>query len=102
MITGGREGTYIDLHVQPNARRPGVLGIHGERLKVAVAEPAEGGKANEAVLEAVAGLLKVSRGSVSLAAGQSSRRKRLHVRGIDPASARRLIHAALEEQPGNG
>ena len=101
VITAGRGGIYLDVHVQPNARRPGVLGVHGQRLKIAVAEPADRGKANAATLEAIAGLFGVSRASVSLVAGQSSRHKRLHIRGLDPGSARRLIDAALEESPEN-
>jgi uncharacterized protein YggU (UPF0235/DUF167 family) len=71
--------------------------MHGDRLKVAVAEPAETGKANQATVAAIARMLGVSTGSVSLVAGRISRRKRVHVQGIDPADARRRIDAALDE-----
>lgn len=99
MITVGKEGIYLDLQVQPKARHPGVRGVHGDRLKVAVAEPAESGKANEATMAAIAGMLRVPTRAVSLVAGRTSRRKRVHIQGIDSADARRLIEAALHEQP---
>ncbi|MFZ0015659.1 MAG: DUF167 family protein [Acidimicrobiia bacterium] len=95
MITGVEGGVFIDLHVQPNAHRPGVRGIHGQRLKVAVSAPAESGKANEAALAAIADLLRVRRRAVSLVAGSTTRRKRVHVDGVDPATAHELIKTAI-------
>ena len=62
-----------------------------------MAQPAEGGKANEAAVAAVADLLGVSRKMVSLVGGHTTPRKRVHVVGIDPASARDLIKAAIDK-----
>ena len=97
MITAGKGGIYLDLQVQPNARRPGVRGIHGDRLKIAVQQPAESGKANQAAIAVAADLLEVPPRAVSLVGGHTSRRKRVHVEGVDSADARRLINAALDE-----
>lgn len=102
MITAGKEGIYLDLQVQPKARNPGVRGVHGDRLKLGVAQPAVGGKANEAVLLAVAGLLEVPKNAVSLATGKTSRMKRVHVAGITPAEAQRLIGLALSRDRRSG
>lgn len=96
MITAGEQGVYIDIQAQPRARRPGVRGVHGQRLKLAVAEPPEDGKANEAIVDAVAELLNVPRKGVSLVAGKTSRSKRVFVEGIRPDQVRELIDAALE------
>lgn len=95
VIISGDEGVYIDIQVQPKARRPGVKGVHGQRLKIGVTDPAEGGKANEAAVEAVARLLNVASSAVSLVAGKTSRRKRVFVRGIGPDQALQLISAAI-------
>lgn len=84
----GSRGVSIAVKVQPHARRAGLLGripdIDGERLRVALTEPAEGGHANEAVCRAMADALGVSRAAVALTAGATSRQKRLHIDG-DPA-----------------
>jgi uncharacterized protein YggU (UPF0235/DUF167 family) len=45
---------------------------------------------------AVADLLRVPRGAVSLVSGKTTRRKRVHVRGIDSATALQLIESALD------
>jgi uncharacterized protein (TIGR00251 family) len=83
----GAGGVSIEVKVQPHARKPGLLGrvpgIEGERLRVAVAEPPEDGRANEAVCRAMADALGVSRAAVAVTAGATSRQKRLRIDG-DP------------------
>lgn len=65
------------------------------QLKIAVAERAEGGRANEAAVKTVASLLNVTRSAASLVAGKTSRRKRLFVRGIRPDKGRELTTAVI-------
>lgn len=91
MITEADGGVYLDVHIQPGARRPGVVGRHGDRLKVAVAAPAEGGKANQAVIRTVAEMLDIPPNRVTLMSGSTSRRKRLFLRGIGADELRRRI-----------
>jgi len=84
------------IKVQPKSRRPGLLGptqsADGERLRIAVSEPAEGGRANRAACAALAEALGVPASAVSLAAGAASREKRLQVRG-DPVALVALLAA---------
>lgn len=94
VITAVAGGVYLDLQVQPGARRPGVRGVHGDRLKIAVSEPPEDGKANEAVVAAVAGILEVKSGAVSLVSGGSSRHKRVFVEGTTIEGVHRRIQVA--------
>lgn len=49
-------GVEVRLKVVPGASRAGVAGALGDRLKVRVAAPPEGGKANAAVEALLAGL----------------------------------------------
>jgi uncharacterized protein (TIGR00251 family) len=75
----------VAVKVQPRARRPGVHGIvpdtEGERLAIAVREPAEDGRANRAACAALAASVGVSRSQVDVTAGAASRRKTLRVSG---------------------
>ncbi len=100
MITAGVDGIYIDVHAQPGARRPRVVGPHGDALKVAVSAPAVSGQANEALLLAVAAVFGVPVGDVSLTSGHNSRRKRMFVKGIDERSAWERVEVALSHRPG--
>lgn len=73
------------IKVQPRARRPGLQGtqdsIAGPRLKVAVAEAAEDGKANRAVCAVLAKVLNRPTASVQILTGTSSREKTVSVAG---------------------
>ena len=83
------DGVAVAVKVQPKSRRPGLHGItssaDGERLRIAVAEAAEGGRANRAACTALADALGLAPSAVRLALGATSREKTLHVAG-DPAA----------------
>lgn len=85
----------LRLHVQPGAGRTAVAGKHGDALKVRVAAPPEGGRANEAVIALVAETLGVGKDAVTLTSGESSRSKRVKISGVGPDDAVRLLHDAL-------
>ena len=72
---GGGLGRRLKLRVASGARRPGFAGRHGDAWKVRVSEPAEGGRANEAVLRLIADALGVSRRDVELVSGHTSHDK---------------------------
>jgi len=80
------DGVSVAVKVQPKSRRPGVHGqsTDGERLRIGVSEPAEGGRANRAACAILAKALGVPASAISLVVGTSSREKTLRVSG-DPA-----------------
>jgi uncharacterized protein (TIGR00251 family) len=86
----------LRLQVQPGAGRTAVAGRHGDALKVKVAAPPTGGKANGACISFVAELLGVDKGNVEITHGESSRSKRVKVTGVDADEVRRLVGLALE------
>ncbi|QDT54165.1 hypothetical protein Pan44_21920 [Caulifigura coniformis] len=65
----------LPVRAQPGAKRVGVVGEHGGRLKVAVTAVAEKGKANEALVESVAEAFGLKRSQVTLVSGQTSNQK---------------------------
>ena len=87
----GAATTRLKLRVSPGARRPGLVGRHGDAWKVRVAEPPEDGRANEAVLRLLAEMLDVPRGSVALVSGHSSRDKIVVLDGLEQAHTERLL-----------
>ncbi len=84
----------LRVHVQPGARRPGVIGRHGDAVKLRVTAPAVEGRANEAVLAAVAELFGLHPGQVSLVSGATARAKRVRLAGVDAAAATAVLRAA--------
>jgi uncharacterized protein (TIGR00251 family) len=99
-VAGRRsDGDGVDIvlrvHVQPGAGRSAVVGRHGDALKLKVAAPPEGGRANEAVAALIATTLGVDRAAVTLASGTTSRSKRFRIGPVDLDDTRRLLGEAM-------
>ena len=90
----GPEGVTVLVKVHPRSRRPGLGGrvnsAAGERLRVAVTEAAENGRANDAARASLAKLLDVPASAVRVVTGQTSREKLLAVTGDAAALALKL------------
>ena len=71
----------LELHVQPGAKRTGVAGMHGERIKIRLAAPATEGRANEALIEFLAEQFGVAKRDVRILSGMKSRDKRVAIEG---------------------
>jgi len=80
-VAVGKGGLYVNVHVQPGARKPQLRGMHGDAVKIAVREAAQDGKANDALVRFMAEALGCSRQQVEIASGHASRRKRLFISG---------------------
>jgi uncharacterized protein (TIGR00251 family) len=78
-----REGAVMFLvRVQPRASRDEIAGEMGGALKVRLRAPAVEGRANEALIEFLAQLLKTPRSAVRILSGDRSRTKRVEIRGV--------------------
>ena len=77
----------LTVHVQPQAKRSEICGLHGDALKVRVAAQPAGGRANEALVAILAGALGVPKSRVRVVKGAASRHKTvlLAVPQADPA-----------------
>lgn len=71
----------LRVKVVPGAKRDEVIGPLGDRLKIRVIAPPEGGKANKAVCELVAAALGVDPRGVRVAHGTTSPLKTLAIEG---------------------
>ena len=84
-------GATFSVKVQPRARKNAITGEVGKALKLALTAPPVEGRANEACVEFLAETLGVSRSSVTIAAGQSSRNKLIRVAGLSADEVRRRL-----------
>jgi uncharacterized protein (TIGR00251 family) len=76
------------VRVQPGAKREGVVGLHGDAVKIAIAAPAVDGKANDALIRYLAELLQVPRLSVEIMSGALARSKVVRVTGLTAEEVR--------------
>lgn len=90
------DGALLALHIQPGAKKTGVVGVHGDALKVRLAAPPVEGRANDALLAFLAETLDVPKSRLYLVSGQTSRSKCVAVNDIDHASVRRRLEGEIQ------
>src|SRR6267143_694083 len=78
-----RDGAVIfSVRVSPRASKDEITGEMGGALKVRLRAPALEDRANEALVEFLAELLKTPRTAVRILSGERSRVKRIEIRGV--------------------
>lgn len=73
----GRLSLFCQLSAR--ASKDEFVGQHGERLKIRITAPPVDGKANAHLIKFIAKQFAVSRASVSIHSGDSSKHKTLHI-----------------------
>ena len=78
-----QEGAVIfPVRVQPRASKDEIAGVMDGALKVRLRAPALEDRANEALCEYLAEVLKTPKAAVRILSGHHSRSKRVEVRGV--------------------
>jgi uncharacterized protein (TIGR00251 family) len=80
-------GITLKLHIQPRASTTGIVGPHGDALKIRLAAPPVDGAANAELIAFLAKRLGVPKSAVRVQAGATGRRKTVAVDGISVEEA---------------
>ena len=76
------DGIVLSVHVVPGAKRQQIVGLWGEKaVKIAISAPPVDDKANHALIEFLSFCLKIPKRNIILQAGQTSRDKRIKIKG---------------------
>ena len=87
-----RNGAVVfPVRVQPRAGKDEVAGEMGGALKVRLRAPAVEGRANEALIEFLAQLLKTRKSAVRILSGDRSRTKRIEICGVTGQQIQALL-----------
>lgn len=83
------------VKVHPRAKKDAITGEIGDALKLSLTAPPVEGRANHACIDFFAKLLNLPRSSITIAAGESGRRKVIRVTGLSAAELRKRLEQAL-------
>jgi len=92
------EGTILPVRAHAGARRNTILGQREGALRVAVSAAPEKGKANQAIVAVLSKTLGISKSSIELVGGPTSRHKRFLLAGLSPEQTRRKIQQILPDE----
>lgn len=90
-VDAGRGTASFPVRVQPRASRDEIAGVIEGAMKIRLCAPAVENRANEALVEFLAAVLKTPKSAVRILSGEQSRMKRVEVRGV----TRQQIEALL-------
>ena len=90
-MTETPDGVVISVRAQPRSSRAGIDGLAGDAIKVRVRCAPVDGKANKELVETLADEFGVSKSSVVFKGGETSKNKRILLRGVTAEAVRRKI-----------
>jgi uncharacterized protein (TIGR00251 family) len=87
-VTGG---VQLSVRLQPRASASGVVGVHGDALKVRVTAPPVDNAANEMLVNVLSTTFGVSANAITILSGATSRTKVVRLLGLTEADVRRIV-----------
>jgi uncharacterized protein (TIGR00251 family) len=87
----GDGAVLLAVKAVPGARSDQIAGVLGERLKIRISAPPEGGKANRAICALLAKTLGVRTSDVQVVSGTTRAEKVVRIVGIEAASVYRKL-----------
>ena len=92
----GAGGVSFSIKVHPRARKNAITGTAGDALKLSLTDPPVDGRANQAAIRFFADLFEISRSSVTITSGESSRQKAVRIAGVNRQTVEKRLMKALE------
>ena len=85
------EGIILNVKAQPRSSKAGIDGLLGDAVKVRIRCAPVDGKANKELVETLADAFDVAKSSVVFKGGETSKTKRLLLKGVTAAQVRAAV-----------
>ncbi len=85
------EGVILSVRAQPRSSRAGIDGLLGDAVKVRIHCAPVDGKANRELVETLADEFGLAKSNVVFKSGETSKQKRLLLRGVSAADVERRL-----------
>lgn len=87
------DGAILNVRAQPRSSRTGIDGVVGDSVKVRIRCAPVDGKANKELIETLADAFGIPKSSVVLKSGETSKAKRILLRGVSAAKVEEVVGA---------
>ena len=85
------DGVVLNVKAQPRSSRAGIDGLLGDAVKVRIKCAPVDGKANKELVETLADEFGLSKSAVAFKSGETSKTKRILLRGITAAQVEAVV-----------
>ena len=85
------DGVVLNVRAQPRSSRSGIDGLLGDAVKVRIKCAPVDGKANKELIETLADAFGLPKSAVEFKSGETSKTKRILLRGTEAAKVRMVI-----------
>ena len=85
------DGVILNVRAQPRSSRSGLDGVLGDAVKVRITCAPVDGKANKELIETLAEAFDLPKSAVVFKSGETSKTKRILLRGVSAAVAARCL-----------
>ena len=85
------DGVVLNVRAQPRSSRSGLDGLIGDAVKVRIRCAPVDGKANKELVETLADAFDLPKSAVVFKSGETSKTKRILLRGAEAAKVRMVI-----------
>ena len=85
-LTETAEGVILNVRAQPRSSKAGIDGLLGDAVKVRVRCAPVDGKANKELVETLADEFGLAKSAVVFKSGETSKQKRILLRGVTAAA----------------
>ncbi len=92
-FTESSEGVVLNVRAQPRSSKAGIDGLLGEAVKVRIRCAPVDGKANKELIETLADAFGVAKSAVVFKGGETSKTKRLLLRGVTAEQVRKAVES---------
>ena len=92
-LTETPEGVILNVRAQPRSSRSGIDGLIGDAVKVRIRCAPVDGKANKELVETLAEAFDLPKSAVQFKSGETSKTKRILLRGLTAAAVKSVLGA---------
>ena len=89
------EGVVVNVRAEPSSSKAGIDGLLGDAVKVRIKCAPVDGKANKELVETLADEFGIAKSSVVFKSGETSKQKRLLLRGVSAADVERKLKGEI-------